>query len=71
MSTPVRRRRGLARRAPGVIAPWRTRALVRVYGEAEPEAELAAAADASATLIAMGEEGYPLALTKDFPGAID
>jgi DNA processing protein len=36
---------------------------IRVYGEAEAEAELAAAADAGATLVAMGEEGYPPALT--------
>jgi DNA processing protein len=36
---------------------------IRVYGEAEAEAELAAAADVGATLVAMGEEGYPPALT--------
>jgi DNA processing protein len=35
---------------------------IRVYGVAEAEAELAAAADAGATLVAMGEEGYPSAL---------
>jgi len=36
---------------------------IRVYGEAEAAAELAAAANAGATLVAMGEEGYPPALT--------
>lgn len=35
---------------------------IRVYGKAEAEAELAAAADAGATLVAMGEDGYPPAL---------
>jgi len=35
---------------------------IRVYGKAEAEAELAAAAEAGATLVAMGEDGYPPAL---------